>query len=71
MKISYDKSVDILRIEFSGAKIKESDEIKKGLILDFDKDGNIVGLEMLHASNNLQFPLFIEVENEKMIQSIQ
>jgi len=34
--------VDALRILFSDAAIEESDEEKPGIILDFDKIGNIV-----------------------------
>jgi len=37
-------------IIFSNAPIEESDEEKPGVILDYDKDGNIVGLEILDAS---------------------
>ena len=37
-------------ILFSNATIEESDEEKPGMILDYDKEGNIVGLEILDAS---------------------
>jgi len=56
MKMTYDREVDILRILFNDAPIEESDEQKPGLILDYDKDGNVVGLEMLHASKRIQEP---------------
>ena len=46
MKIMYDPGVDVLRILFSNAPVEESDEEKPGMILDYDKDGNIVGLEV-------------------------
>ena len=49
IKITYDPEVDVLRIIFSDAPIEESDEEKPGVILDFDKDGNVVGLEILDA----------------------
>jgi len=44
MKITYNPKVDVLCILFSSAAIEESDEDKPGVILDHDKDGNIVGL---------------------------
>ena len=50
MKVKYDKEVDILYITLSEEKVKESDEHKPGVILDFDAEGNIVGLEILDAS---------------------
>jgi uncharacterized protein YuzE len=45
MKVTYDQEVDVLRVVFSSAKIHESDEDKPGVILDYDKDGNVVGIE--------------------------
>ena len=42
MKIIYDPEVDVLRIIFSNSSIEESDEQKPGIILDFDKGGNVV-----------------------------
>lgn len=56
MKIRYDQEVDVLRILFSRAEIEESDEDKPGLILDYDRDGNIVGLEVLDASKRVEDP---------------
>ena len=49
MKVVYDPEVDVLRIVFSNAPIEESDEDKPGVILDYDKDGNLVSLEILDA----------------------
>ena len=42
MKVTYDPEVDVLRILFRNAPIEESDEDKPGVILDYDKDGNVV-----------------------------
>ena len=53
MKITYDPGVDVLRSLFSNTPIEESDEDKLGVILDYDKDGNIVGLEILDASKRM------------------
>jgi len=41
MKITYDAKADILRILFSNAAVEESDEGNPGIILDFDKLGNM------------------------------
>lgn len=56
MKITYDPEVDVLRILFSNAPIEESDEDKPSVILDYDQDGNIVGLEILDASKRMENP---------------
>ena len=62
MKVKYDKNIDILYLSFSDEKIFESDEEKKGIILDYAKDGRIVGIEILHASQQMNNPVKIEYE---------
>jgi uncharacterized protein YuzE len=56
MKVIYDPAVDVLRILFRDVPIEESDEDKPGVILDYDKDGNLVGLEVLNASQRVENP---------------
>ena len=53
MKVTYDAEVDILRIILSDTPVDESDEDKPGVILDYDADGNIVGIEILDASRRV------------------
>ena len=60
MKVTYDSQVDILRIVLSDSPIEESDEEKPGVILDYDKDGNIVGLEILDASKRTDNPRHVD-----------
>ena len=60
MKVIYDSDVDVLRILFSNAPIEESDEDKPGVILDYDKEGNVVGLEVLNASQRVENPRAVE-----------
>jgi len=60
MKVFYDPEVDVLRILFSSHAIEESDEDKPGVIIDYDKDGNIVGIEVLEASKRVENPRALE-----------
>ena len=60
MKILYDPEVDVLRIVFNDLPVEESDEEKPGLILDYDKSGNIVGMEVLDASKRVENPRALE-----------
>lgn len=60
MKITYDPEVDVVRIIFRDSAIAESDEDKPGVILDYDKRGNIVGLEILDASKRVDDPAAME-----------
>ncbi|MBK9354891.1 MAG: DUF2283 domain-containing protein [Bacteroidetes bacterium] len=62
MKVIYDKALDILQIQFSNEPIVESDEEKKGLIIDYNKDGGIVAIEMLNASKKVLQPNKVEYE---------
>jgi uncharacterized protein YuzE len=50
MKIEYDAEVDIMYIELRDADIEESDEVSEGVIVDYDKDGHPVGIEILDAA---------------------
>ncbi len=56
MKVTYDPETDILRVLFGNARIEESDEDKPGVILDYDEEGNVVGLEVLEASKRMDNP---------------
>jgi len=60
MRVVYDPEVDVLRILLSNAVIEESNEDKPGVILDYDKDGNVVGMEILDASKRMENPRSVE-----------
>ena len=60
MKVTYDAEVDVLRIVLSGAAVEESDEDKPGVIIDYDRDGNIVGIEILDVSQRIENPTAFE-----------
>jgi uncharacterized protein YuzE len=60
MKVIYDPKVDVLRLLFINAPIEESDEDKPGIIIDYDKDGNVVGLEILDASKRMDNPRAVD-----------
>jgi uncharacterized protein YuzE len=64
MNIKFDKDVDIVYLRFSDADIVESDEEKSGIIIDYDKNGNVVSIELLEASKKMKKPgsLVYEVE---------
>jgi uncharacterized protein YuzE len=60
MKITYDTELDVLRILFSNAPIEESDEDRPGITIDYDKDGNVVGMEILDASKRMYNPRAVD-----------
>ena len=50
MKVQYDPQTDTLTITLREARIRESDEVRPGVIADFGYDGGIVRFEVLEAS---------------------
>jgi uncharacterized protein YuzE len=62
MKVKYDRKQDILYVSFSDEAVFESDEDKKGVILDYSATGRIVGVEVLHASRYTGNPAKVEYE---------
>ena len=60
MEITYDKDCDCLYIKLSAEQIAETDQDQKsGVIIDYSSTGNIVGLEVLNASNQITDPTVI------------
>jgi uncharacterized protein YuzE len=53
MRITYDEEANALYVRLKETPYYESDEIKEGLILDYDKEGNLIGIEILDATEYL------------------
>lgn len=68
MKVTYDPEVDVLYILLKDVPVEESDEDRPGVILDYDKTGNVVGIEIMDASKRIENPRSVEyaVEKEKV-----
>ena len=50
MKLSYDKETDSLYIHLSNTPSVDSDEVADGVVLNFDSNGVLVGIDVQHAS---------------------
>jgi len=50
MRLRIDKEDDALYLRLDEAPIIESEEVEPGVILDFDAEGRVVGVEMLNLS---------------------
>lgn len=53
MKLKYYRDTDSLYIDFSAKPSKESKEISEGVVLDYDADGNLVGIDIDNASRKV------------------
>ncbi len=62
MKINYDNEIDAVYIEFSKEVPEGVVEIKEGVNLDVTKNGRIVGLEILDASQKVSLDSFLNYE---------
>ena len=53
MKVIYDHETDSLTIVLNDDRIKESDEIRPGVIADYGYDGKVIRFEILDASQKI------------------
>jgi uncharacterized protein YuzE len=57
MKITYDKKVDAMYIKLNEKLVyKSSKKISDDVLIDYSKDGKIIGVEILTASKNAILP---------------
>ncbi|HWP01090.1 MAG TPA: DUF2283 domain-containing protein, partial [Methylococcus sp.] len=50
MRLSYDPDTDSLYIHLSERPSTDSEEVAEGVVLDFDENGGLVGVDVQHAS---------------------
>ncbi|MBO0352328.1 DUF2283 domain-containing protein [Phormidium pseudopriestleyi FRX01] len=60
MKISYNPETDVLNIYFQESPVEKREREKPDRILDYDKNGNLVRLEILNASQGVTNPQRVE-----------
>ena len=54
MKLKYYPETDSLYIDLSSQTSAESREISPGVVLDYDAEGNLVGIDIDNASKKLE-----------------
>ena len=75
MRLHVDKDADALYLRLDDSKIIESEEVSPGVVLDFNEDNQVVGIEMLRLSkrapmldtSKLLFETALESTSESMI----
>ncbi|EIC31037.1 MULTISPECIES: DUF2283 domain-containing protein [Methylomicrobium] len=50
MKLSIDEAADALHLQLVDSDVIESEEVAPGVIMDYDNNGEVVGIEILHLS---------------------
>ena len=57
MKLEFDAQADAVYLEWTDAEVEESREIQPGILMDYDAEGRIVGIEVLDGSKRAELPL--------------
>ncbi|MBI4298639.1 MAG: DUF2283 domain-containing protein [Chloroflexi bacterium] len=66
MRIEYDKEVDALYIRLRDVKPADNVDVEEGVTIDLDKDGHIVGIEILDATERLGLESLLNISIENM-----
>jgi len=53
MRVQFDEKADAIYLRFNESEIVESEEVHPGIILDFNEQDEVVGIEVLHVKNRI------------------
>ncbi len=67
MEISYDKEADAMYIEFQKGKFVNNKKIDDFTIVDLDKKGNILGIELLDISKRIPLKSLSEISVKNLL----
>jgi len=70
MKLNYYPETDSLYIDLSSKPSKESIEISEGVVIDYDNEGNISGIDIDNASHKIDLNEIILNKVPAQLQSI-
>ena len=62
MKIEYDQQADAMYIRLRADTVAESEEIRPGVVFDYDVEGKVLGIEMLDVSERTDNPRELAME---------
>ncbi|MFQ5632275.1 MAG: DUF2283 domain-containing protein [bacterium] len=54
MRLKVDQKADALYFRLNETAIVESEEVQLGIILDYDKNGSVVGIEIFSLSSRIE-----------------
>ena len=56
MHVRVDHAADAVYLNLTDRPIKDSEEVADGIVVDYDAEGRLVGIEILDASKRTDFP---------------
>lgn len=60
MQVEYDNQADALYISFQKKRVLKSQEATPGIIIDLDKQGRTIGIEILDVSEKIPQPELVK-----------
>lgn len=66
MKIEYSKEADAIYVYFKEDFVASSREIEDGVVIDFDKKGQLIGIEVLDVSQRFSLSDIVNVNIENL-----
>ena len=69
MKLNYYPETDSLYIDLAERSSAESKEVSEGVVLDYDANGNLVGIDIDNASKKLELKTLVLSKLPTEIQS--
>jgi uncharacterized protein YuzE len=70
MKLNYYPETDSLYIDLAERSSTESKEVSEGIVLDYDADGNLVGIDIDNASKKLELKTLVLNKLPTEVQSL-
>jgi len=70
MKLNYYPKTNSLYIDLSSKASKESVEISEGIVIDYDEDGHITGIDIDNASHKIDLNEIILNKIPAQLQTI-
>ncbi len=67
MKITFDKEADAMFIEFGSGEFGSNKKIDNDTIIDLDKKGNLLGIELLNVSKRMPKEVLSDISVKNLV----
>ena len=68
MKLKLDEETDTLYLRLDESAIVESEEVQPGVVLDFNAENRVVGIEMLNISKRVESEKLLDFQFESNLR---
>lgn len=71
MRVDYDEVADSVYFKLNGGVVADSIEMGEGVVIDYDAEGSVCGIEILAFSNrNLDLNRLVKMKDEELIAEV-